>query len=355
MATARECIKKVISENIGGRKLVSIEKFEKLEEFLAESKIVPEFHLTSDRKKIDGKHFFDISMIENKSAEYYVMISFQPDTILMKLMSAYGYELIKDFCYLQEMKKEVRGVENYHDGFNNVCNYAPENLKIVFAGTNAKVHLEKDVKMNGLVEIVMYDDTELFLGQESLVEGKFQLYEQAKCYIGAKCRGRFSYVNVFTKSVFKVGDYTTFTSRAIICVVNGRLEIGEDCMIAEQNTFWCGDSHAIYDVNSGKHINLSQDKNSILIKDHVWIGTRSIILSKTSIESGSIVGAGSVVKGNFPNNCIVAGNPVSMKKRDVFWCRDPFGLFTESEKKYYNKTVLDDTACLIKKENEGEK
>jgi acetyltransferase-like isoleucine patch superfamily enzyme len=41
----------------------------------------------------------------------------------------------------------------------------------------------------------------------------------------------------------------------------------------------------------------------------VWIGSRVTILPGTEIGRNSIVGAGAVVKGVFPENVIIAGNP----------------------------------------------
>ncbi len=339
MATARECIKKIILENIKGRKLVVIERFEKLETFLAEQGIVPEFHISFDKGKIDNNQFYDITTIVNKKEEFYIMIPYEIDDILKNLIHAYGYELIKDYCYLQIMHKKVSDVEFYHDGFNNYCNSIPSNLHITFAGTNAKIVVEKNVKFNGVVEIEIYDDAEIIFRENSFIEGKFRLASYSKVLIGKNCGGRFQAISAGENTNVKIGDYTTFTSSGVIIAASGNIEIGEDCMIAANNTFWSGDGHAIYDINTGEHINAVKERNKIVLKDHVWVGTKSIILSKTVIESGSIVGAGSVVKGIFPNNCVVAGNPAKKKKNDIFWCRDPYGNIKETEKLYYNKTI----------------
>lgn len=40
----------------------------------------------------------------------------------------------------------------------------------------------------------------------------------------------------------------------------------------------------------------------------------SIILKGIMIGNNVVVGAGSVVKGEFPDNCIVAGNPAQIIK-----------------------------------------
>ena len=53
---------------------------------------------------------------------------------------------------------------------------------------------------------------------------------------------------------------------------------------------------------------MGESKRTIIGED-VFIGMNSIILMGTHIGNNVIVGAGSVVSGNIPDNCVVAGNP----------------------------------------------
>ena len=56
----------------------------------------------------------------------------------------------------------------------------------------------------------------------------------------------------------------------------------------------------------------------IIIEDNVWIGAHAIILKGTKIGTGSVIGAGSVVKGNIEKNSVIAGNPHKViKTRDI--------------------------------------
>jgi lipopolysaccharide O-acetyltransferase len=48
---------------------------------------------------------------------------------------------------------------------------------------------------------------------------------------------------------------------------------------------------------------------AVTIGDHVWIGDNAVILGPSSIGSGAIIGANSLVRGVVPQNCIVAGSP----------------------------------------------
>lgn len=54
------------------------------------------------------------------------------------------------------------------------------------------------------------------------------------------------------------------------------------------------DPHLIYDCKNGKRLNYSK---SIYLGDHIWVGQSAMILKGTSVESGSIIGAMSLVSG----------------------------------------------------------
>ena len=78
------------------------------------------------------------------------------------------------------------------------------------------------------------------------------------------------------------------------------------------------------DIQTRKNINSSREirkKRKVIIGNHVWIGIRVTVLYNTLIGDGSIIGAESLVKSKIPNNCIAAGNPAKVIKKNVTWCR----------------------------------
>lgn len=52
----------------------------------------------------------------------------------------------------------------------------------------------------------------------------------------------------------------------------------------------------------------------IVIKDNVWIGINSIILPGVTVGENAIIGAGSVVTKDVPDNAVVGGNPARIIK-----------------------------------------
>ena len=69
----------------------------------------------------------------------------------------------------------------------------------------------------------------------------------------------------------------------------------------------------------------------IVVGNNVFIGLNCTILQNTTIGDNSIVGAGSVVRGYFPPNSVIVGNPakvvLSMKAQKMLYKINP-GLVT---------------------------
>jgi acetyltransferase-like isoleucine patch superfamily enzyme len=76
----------------------------------------------------------------------------------------------------------------------------------------------------------------------------------------------------------------------------------------------------------------------IFIGDNSFIGARSILLPGTKIGKNVIVGAGSVVRGNIPDNSIVIGNPAKVVGNVQDW-------FDKTMKKHpeYKKYLIKQT------------
>ena len=94
------------------------------------------------------------------------------------------------------------------------------------------------------------------------------------------------------------------------------IEIGNNCMFANNIDIRNGDSHSIIDLSTGKRINHTRN---IIIKDHVWLGAYSRILKGVTIHQDSVVGIASVVTKDVPNNTVVAGIPAKVVKENTTW------------------------------------
>lgn len=99
-----------------------------------------------------------------------------------------------------------------------------------------------------------------------------------------------------------------------------KVQIGNDVLIASR-VFISDHDHGNYG-DTGV-ISLPSEPPSerriqarpVVIEDRVWIGENVCILPGTRIGEGSVIGAGSVVKGDIPPHSIAVGVPARVVKR----------------------------------------
>jgi len=90
------------------------------------------------------------------------------------------------------------------------------------------------------------------------------------------------------------------------CHLLGEITIGDDVQIGPQTVIW-GRDHLF-----AKKTKINQQgylRASITIGNDVWIGAHVTILKGIKIGNGAVIGAGSVITKNIPNNAIIVGNP----------------------------------------------
>jgi acetyltransferase-like isoleucine patch superfamily enzyme len=105
-------------------------------------------------------------------------------------------------------------------------------------------------------------------------------------------------------------EFINTAAMTIVC--NKEILFGNHVLTSWNTLVMDTDFHATYDTEK-KHI-LPSERN-VHIGSNVWIGTRSVILKGTDIADGCIVGACSLVSGQFNTpNTIIAGNPAQEKK-----------------------------------------
>ena len=119
--------------------------------------------------------------------------------------------------------------------------------------------------------------------------------------------------------VIRIGENTTFTTVGLSLHETGEISIGRDCMFSTDIQMDASDMHPIYDRATGERLN---HPRNIEIGDHVWLGTRVLVLKGSKIGSGSIIAAGSIVAGEIPENSLAMGIPARVVRENVIWTRD---------------------------------
>lgn len=104
---------------------------------------------------------------------------------------------------------------------------------------------------------------------------------------------------IWAKDSITIGDY---------------VQIGADCIIMDS------DAHSMdwrLRMTCGPEDIANAKCSPIVIEDHAFVGTRSIILKGVTIGARSIIAAGSVVTKDIPADCIAGGNPCKVIKKII--------------------------------------
>jgi acetyltransferase-like isoleucine patch superfamily enzyme len=102
-----------------------------------------------------------------------------------------------------------------------------------------------------------------------------------------------------------IGDYAH-----IGC--SGGVTIGQDVIAGPYATSH-SQEHVVDDLDRPIRSQGTRE-SEIIIDDDVWIGARATFLAGARVGAGSVVAAGSVVRGEFPPNCIIGGVPARILK-----------------------------------------
>lgn len=108
----------------------------------------------------------------------------------------------------------------------------------------------------------------------------------------------------------------------------GKVTIGSNAFIAPNVSIYTA-GHPVHpdSRNSGYEYGIP-----ITIGDNVWIGGNTVILPGVSVGNNVVIGAGSVVTKNLPDNVIAAGNPckiireITEKDRDFYYKHNMFDI-----------------------------
>lgn len=112
------------------------------------------------------------------------------------------------------------------------------------------------------------------------------------------------------EAILRIGDNFQSNNGLFICCLK-KIIIGDDCLIGSNVTIM---NHNAHGVNPLKRKTSQGTPHDIVIENNVWIGNGVTILGGTFIGENSIVSVGSVVKGSFPSNVIIQGNPAVIVK-----------------------------------------
>ena len=262
------------------------------------------------KKAVNGVVF--IGDIKGMKDKYFIVVpTLKRDLDLQFRLYDCGYEELKDCFFINHGRIDIaKGTKNYTDDYGNHVNAPSCDVILSDYVFNVDIDVDESCRFGKDTAIIAerYGDAVVRIGRGCVFEEGFVL-------------------NLYGGAHVTIGEQGVFNRNTEMYALDGMtLRIGRDCLFSCDIKVYCGDGHAIYDLRENKHLNpltAHSPKNLIDIGDHVWAGMRAVILNRSVVGTSSIIGAGSLVKGEFPNNCLIAGTPARIVRRDITWSANP--------------------------------
>ena len=187
----------------------------------------------------------------------------------------------------------------------------------VYIGKKAILNLDKTAK------IILKNNAVLKLGMDYNfpVPLCLKMGANAKMIVNGNAQiMKGCFIEIMPGAIFKLGARTSFNEQTRI-KVSKRFYVGDDSIFAFKGFIMDSDVHKIGKNGDITKITASDVTKEIIVEDHVWIGTNVTILKGVKIGNGSVIGAGSVVTKDIPQNVLAAGNPCKIIKKNITWER----------------------------------
>lgn len=110
-----------------------------------------------------------------------------------------------------------------------------------------------------------------------------------------------------------IGPKTFFNMGSCVAAATNTIVIGDDVLFGP-HTLVVDADHTFDDPDIAIARQGMTDRGPVVIGDGAWIATGAVILGGTSIAPRSVVAANSVVRGEFPRRCVIAGAPARVVK-----------------------------------------
>ncbi|MCI9173362.1 MAG: acyltransferase [Lachnospiraceae bacterium] len=184
------------------------------------------------------------------------------------------------------------------------CRIIPYRGTKISMAKNARIELHGDLVLND--NIIRGSKAEcLVLLRE---HARFTVNGPVQLYYGTT-------LQVHKNAELTMGEAHMNTGTCIICAY--KITLGQLVSTARNVFIFDSDHHPIYNAE-GKRVNEAKE---VVIGDHVWLGLKSTVMKGTHIESGTVVGAHSLVSGNIPGHALVATAPARPVMKDISWER----------------------------------
>lgn len=195
-------------------------------------------------------------------------------------------------------------------------------INVIDTGANNRIEIHPETNARSSGTLTVKGDN------NSVVIGGGCLFREALFRVGDNCNINIMNGGLLNKMEIYCASGASITVGArVSCTWYTRIyahepasiTIGADCLIASDVLISASDMHSIFDVKSGERLNRAEN---IVIGNHVWLAANVNIMKGATVGSDSVVGAGSIVTGKIPTNCVVAGVPARVIRTGTNWRHD---------------------------------
>lgn len=335
----------IVAQNRNGREVVLWGDSDGLRSVLKRyHQIEVAFVVTVLDHMVNGTSIRHLDALKGRRGHYYLIAWGRAhEAYYDRLLQEYGYSEIKDYCYrmirpivLEEYDLSAGPYEDMYG--NHIEGGAGIVKRVVFKGCCNKLMIASNVGGLHRAGFEMCANGSIEIGEGTCFQDDVQFLcngynGSCSIYIGRWCRfgaASFRLWDHWNGSDVIINDNATFEENVAFHANSGKsIVIGRDCMFSHDIQMQAGDGHSIFDIHTKKNINAvsrgtDRQKDHLFVGAHVWVCARAFLLNGTYIGNGSIVAANSTVKRSFPNNCVVAGNPAGLVKKDIAWSREGY-------------------------------
>ncbi len=122
-----------------------------------------------------------------------------------------------------------------------------------------------------------------------------------------ECSGSLKYLG----EGVELGDNVGLGTHGFLGAAGG-IKIGAETIIGNYVSFH-SENHCYEDLNIPIRLQGVSHKG-IIIGSNCWIGAKVTVLDGANVGSGCVIAAGAVVRGVFPDNCVIGGVPAKILK-----------------------------------------
>lgn len=202
-------------------------------------------------------------------------------------------------------------------------------LKGVVIKENVSINVKQHSKINIMegtiiekeVELIASFESEIFIRKNVTLEKHVSInsiYKSAVLLDEYVLLMKYSALNSKCKSTVSIGKNTFLNYYDKFASYDSEILIGEDCMVAPNVNGIVG-FHSIKSIDDEEWSKKIEQKKSIIIGNHVWIGMGVILLPGAEIADGSMLGAGTIANHAIPPNVCCAGPKCSIIKYNITW------------------------------------